>query len=137
MLPRLSLIHQKDGLLYFFVEIGGEIKYARVVRKPDGWLAQEEWKSEEVWEPGGDMKTCQFCAKTYDPKVTTTPRGYCSQECSRYGERPYTREIKLSRDEKIEQFARRVVGALHNIHSGDDRLDCDWDVCIEAKILGL
>lgn len=86
------------------------------------------------------MSTCWTCAKIYDPKVTTSPLHYCSSACYDFGSRPYNqpRLTQISRDEQIRNFAINLVDKLHYLqHNNDDRYDCEWELCINAKILGL
>lgn len=86
------------------------------------------------------MGTCWTCAKFYDPKTSSSPTHYCSNECYDFGSRPYNqpRLNQISRQEKIASFASKTVDKMHNLwHNNDDRFDCDWDLCVEAKILGL
>lgn len=86
------------------------------------------------------MSTCWTCAKVYDPKVTCSPMHYCSSDCYDFGSRPYSKQ-KLTydnRQDKIKDFAINLIDKLHYLsHNNDDRFDCDWDLCVEAKILGL
>lgn len=86
------------------------------------------------------MSTCWTCAKFYDPKTSSSPTHYCSNECSDFGSRPYNqpRLNQISRQGKIELFTVDLVNKVHFLyHNDDDRQDCDWDLCMEAKILGL
>lgn len=86
------------------------------------------------------MGTCWTCARFYDPKTSSSPTHYCSNECYDFGSRPYNqpRLNQISHQQKAESFATKLVDKLHFLqHNNDDRLDCDWDLCVEAKILGL
>lgn len=85
------------------------------------------------------MRACWTCAEPYDPKETSSPMHYCSIDCYRFGERPYNKgPIGPTREDKIQAFASKLVDKMHYLqHNNDDRFDCEWDLCVEAKILGL
>lgn len=86
------------------------------------------------------MTTCWTCAKHYDPKMTNSPMHYCSTGCYDYGSRPYNKTSLegFAQKDKIKIFAVKLIDKFHYLsHNNDDRHDCDWDLCVEAKILGL
>lgn len=86
------------------------------------------------------LSTCQTCAKKYDPTVTTSPGRYCSHECYDFGSLAYNKAPRedYKRESKVVSFAIDLVNKVHYLyHDTDDRFDCDWDLCMEAKILGL
>lgn len=86
------------------------------------------------------MGTCWTCAKFYDPKTSSSPTHYCSNECYDFGARPYNQPTlnRENRTEQVRLFAIKTVDYMHYMHhSNEDRQDCIWDLCMEAKILGL
>lgn len=105
------------------------------------------------------MGTCQTCAKHYDPKVTTSPSRYCSNECYDIGARPYNKasldqyyqeddnqdcvepfkQLDLVRfTAMVQSFATKAADKIHYLQHDDiDRLHCRVGFCAEAKLLGL
>ena len=86
------------------------------------------------------MGTCWTCAKIYDPKTSSSPTHYCSNECYDFGSRPYNQPKlnRISREEQIKNFATNLADKIHYLqHNNDDRQDCEWELCVTAKILGL
>jgi hypothetical protein len=86
------------------------------------------------------MGTCWTCARFYDPKTSSSPVHYCSNGCADRGSRPYNqpRLNQIDRQQRAESFATMLVNKLHYLqHNNDDRFDCKWDLCVEAKTLGL
>lgn len=80
-------------------------------------------------------KTCQTCARKYNPEITSSPIRYCSQECYSFGGRAYN---KAPVEDKVKLFAIKLIDRVHWLqHNNDDRFDCNWDPCVEAKSLGL
>lgn len=86
------------------------------------------------------MSTCWNCARIYDSKVTCSPLHYCSFDCYAFGSKPYNKTSLegFGRSNKVEIFAIKLIDRIHWLqHNNDDRFDCEWDLCVEAKILGL
>ncbi len=76
------------------------------------------------------MAICQTCAMEYDPKVTNSPRRYCSEECYQFGERPY-RQARNAINPDICPSCKRNCPCerafqTEKVYNGGKRHVCLW-----------